>query len=205
MNWNDISGSVWEITSHFHYLGLFALLILGGIGLPFPEDATLILCGVLLAAGSIKWAPALFVVYAGILISDFVLYYVGKKYGRKVVTQKRFHKVLPKGRLLYLEEKFRKWGVWIILVGRHVAGLRAQILIVAGIMRMHVPKFLAADAFSAMFTIVVMVGIGYKGGESMAVLQKDFTRVEHVVVVLAVAGILALIFYLYFRWRRERT
>lgn len=205
MNWHDISGSVWEITSHFHYLGLFLLLILGGIGLPFPEDATLILCGVLIAAGSIKWAPALIVVYAGIMISDYVLYYFGRKYGRMVVTHKGFHRLLPPKRLDDLESRFKKWGVWVILVGRHIAGLRAQLLIVAGIMRMHIPRFLAADAFSAMFTIAIMVGIGYQGGESLEILQKDFTRVKHVAVVLVVAGLLALIFYLYFRWmRREK-
>jgi membrane protein DedA with SNARE-associated domain len=205
MNWHDITQAVWEITSRFHYLGLFLLLILGGVGLPFPEDATLILCGLLLAAGTIKWAPALAVVYAGIMISDLVLYHVGKKYGRMVVTHKRFRRLLPEARLAYLEDKFKKWGVWLILVGRHVAGLRAQLLIVAGIMRMRTGKFLAADAFSAMFTIAIMVGIGYRGGKSFEVLKRDITRIKHVAIVLGVAAVLALIFYLYFRWRREKV
>ena len=35
--------------NHFPYLGMFLLLILGEIGLPFPEDATLILSGFLTA------------------------------------------------------------------------------------------------------------------------------------------------------------
>jgi membrane protein DedA with SNARE-associated domain len=38
---SDISG----IVEHFPYLGIFLLLILGDIGLPFPEDTTLILSG----------------------------------------------------------------------------------------------------------------------------------------------------------------
>jgi len=36
---SDISG----IVEHFPYLGIFALLVLGDIGLPFPKDTTLIL------------------------------------------------------------------------------------------------------------------------------------------------------------------
>jgi membrane protein DedA with SNARE-associated domain len=35
--------------NHFPYLGIFLLLILGGMGLPFPEDTTLILSGFLIA------------------------------------------------------------------------------------------------------------------------------------------------------------
>jgi membrane protein DedA with SNARE-associated domain len=30
---------------HFPYIGIFLLLVLGDIGLPFPEDGTLILSG----------------------------------------------------------------------------------------------------------------------------------------------------------------
>jgi len=36
---SDISG----IVEQFPYLGIFALLVLGDIGLPLPEDTTLIL------------------------------------------------------------------------------------------------------------------------------------------------------------------
>jgi membrane protein DedA with SNARE-associated domain len=51
----EISGFV----EHFKYIGIFLLLILGGIGLPFPEDATLILCGFLIAHDIIRLIPAL--------------------------------------------------------------------------------------------------------------------------------------------------
>ena len=37
------------LIEHFPYLGIFILLILGGIGLPLPEDTTLILCGFLVS------------------------------------------------------------------------------------------------------------------------------------------------------------
>ncbi|MDI6727600.1 MAG: hypothetical protein QMD44_01570, partial [Thermodesulfovibrionales bacterium] len=72
------------LVEHFPYIGLFLLLILGGIGFPFPEDTTLILCGFLISTHVVKPVPALLVVYAGLLITDFSLYFVGKKYGRMV-------------------------------------------------------------------------------------------------------------------------
>ncbi|MDP2278373.1 MAG: VTT domain-containing protein, partial [Nitrospirota bacterium] len=125
-----------EITGHFPYIGLFILLILGGIGFPFPEDATLILCGFLISTHVVKPVPALLVVYSGLLIADLFLYLVGKKYGRQIVTHKRFHKIISPERLSMLEDKFNKKGILIILLGRHLIGLRAQIFLVAGVMRM---------------------------------------------------------------------
>src|SRR4030066_1330408 len=76
--------------NHFPYLGIFLLLILGGIGLPFPEDATLLLGGFLMAHYVIKPLPAFLVVYSGLLITDFSLYLVGKTYDRKITEHKRF-------------------------------------------------------------------------------------------------------------------
>src|SRR4030066_632030 len=85
--------------NHFPYLGIFLLLILGEIGFPFPEDATLILGGFLTAHGVIKPLPAFSVLYLGLLITDFSLYLVGKKYGRSVVEHKRFRKIISSDRL----------------------------------------------------------------------------------------------------------
>jgi membrane protein DedA with SNARE-associated domain len=140
---------VTPLVSHFPYFGLFVLLILGEIGLPFPEDATLILSGFLTAHDVVKPLPAFLVVYFGLLITDFSLYLVGKRYGRSVVTHKRFHKIISPDNLSKLEEKFRKWGGLVVFLGRHVWGLRAQIFLVAGVMKMSATKFLVADAISA--------------------------------------------------------
>ena len=62
------------LVQQFPYIGIFALLILGGIGLPFPEDATLLLSGILVAQEVIEPVHAILVIYAGLLLTDFVLY-----------------------------------------------------------------------------------------------------------------------------------
>jgi membrane protein DedA with SNARE-associated domain len=183
---------VFEITTfidHFPYLGIFILLILGGVGLPFPEDTTLILSGFLVAHDIIKPLPGFLVIYAGLLMSDFSLYWVGKRYGRKVVEHKNFQRLISPEKLFKLEEKFKKWGALVILFGRHLLGLRAQIFLVAGVMRMHPIKFLIADAATALFTIALMGGIGYVGGNSIQVLKRDLTRIEHIAIVTFVISL----------------
>jgi len=196
---SDISALV----EHFPYLGLFILLILGGIGFPFPEDATLILCGFLISTHVVKPVPALLVIYSGLLMADFFLYFVGRKYGRKIVNHKRFHKIISPERLSMLEDKFNKKGILIILMGRHLIGLRAQIFLVAGIMRMSALKFLVADGISSLFTMAVMIGAGYIGGNSLEIIKRDITRIEHIAMLGAVVVFAIYMTYRYFKGRNN--
>jgi membrane-associated protein len=196
---SHISGLV----EHFPYIGLFLLLVLGGAGLPFPEDTTLILCGFLISTEVVNPLYALFVVYSGILVTDFGLYSVGKKYGRKIVTHRRFHKIISAKRLLMLQDKFGRKGILFILIGRHIAGLRAQIFLTAGVMRMSTIKFLLADAVSSLFTIAIMVGAGYAGGHSLQVIKRDMTRIEHIGIFLAVILLVGYLIFRYVKVKKE--
>ena len=196
----DISG----VVEHFPYLALFSLLILGGIGFPFPEDTTLILCGFLISTGVVELLPSFLVVYAGLLAADLMLYLVGKKYGRMIVAHRRFRSILTAERLSRMEEKFRRWGMLVIMIGRHLVGLRAQIFLAAGVMRMPAIRFLAADAVSSVFTIALMVGAGYMGGHSLQVIRKDVTRVGHLGILLSVLLLSGYLLLRYVRVRRHK-
>jgi membrane protein DedA with SNARE-associated domain len=191
--------SILGITEHFPYLGILLLLVLGDIGLPFPEDTTLILSGLLVAQEVIKPFQTFLVVYVGLLGTDFFLYWVGKKYGRRVVEHKRFRKIISPQKLSSLEKKFNQWGLWVVFFGRHLLGLRAQIFVGAGVMRMSAIKFLMADGTSALFTITLMGGIGYLGGNSIQVLKKDIMRIEHMTILLLVILFAVGIIFWYFK------
>ena len=190
------------LVEHSPYIGIFILLILGGVGLPFPEDATLILTGFLVAQNVIKPVQAFLAVYCGLLISDFFLYWVGKKYGRMLVLHKRFQKIISRDQLSRLEERFKRSGVWVVLIGRHFLGLRAQIFLVAGVMRMSAIKFLLADGATSLSTIALMAGIGYASGNSVEILKKNATRIEHIVILILAILVTAWTVYKYFKTKK---
>lgn len=184
------------------YIGLFVLLILGGIGMPFfPEDATFILCGFMIHDKLVKLVPALLVIYIGVLIADFIIYSFGRKYGRKVVCHRWFHRFLSPERLIELEDKFKKKGIFFILFGRHFIGLRVQIFIVSGIMKMHPLKFFLADAFTVTFTIAVMVSIGYLGGHSLKDIGIDIRKIGSCAILFFISSSTG---YLIFKYIQEK-
>ncbi len=192
-----------SIMAHFPAVGLFVLLVLGGLGLPFPEDATLILCGIFIATGIVSPLAGLTATFSGLIVMDFFLFHIGKKYGARITSTKRFSRILSQERLLKLEQKFSKWGIFFLLIGRQLVGLRAQIFLACGTLKMPSVKFILTDMASALITMVIMVGIGYAGGNSINALSKNIHRIGHVAVALVVVFIFFFFFYKYIK--RGRT
>ena len=184
---------------HFTYIGIFCLLILGGLGFPFPEDGILIISGLLISHGVIKLIPALFIIYPSLLIADFILYAIGRKYGRMVVEHKRFSKIVSPATLLRFEEKFTRWGALMVFMGRHFIGFRAPIFLISGVMRISRAKFLIADGLSAIVTISITLGLGYLGGNSLMILKRDITRVDSILILALVILVAGCIVLRYFR------
>ena len=197
LNFNmDVS----PITGHFPYLGLFILLILGGIGFPFPEGGTLILCGFLISTKVIEPIYGFAIVYSGVLIGDYLFYSIGRKYGRMVIKLKIFRRMLPPQRLEMLENNFNKWGILFIMIGARLIG---EVILVAGILKMSRMKFLTIDILSSVLTVAIWVGLGYAGGHTLQnLIKKDIVDIEYI------AGFVigSVVIYLFFRhmfWSRK--
>jgi membrane protein DedA with SNARE-associated domain len=159
-----IMSETFPIVEHFPYLGIFLLVILGTLGCPFPEDTILILCGFLISQGVLEPVPTFLIIYPTLLLTDTFLYSAGRRYGRKVIELPRFGKILSPRRLQSIETRFKKWGAWVIVIGRPVPGLRTQLFLVSGTLRMPIMKFLIADGISVLIAIGTMGAMGYLGG-----------------------------------------
>jgi membrane protein DedA with SNARE-associated domain len=187
----------------FPYVGLFILLTLGTLGLPFPEDGILLLSGFLTAHDVIRPFPTFLVIYSGLLITDFLLYSVGKRWGRRIVEQEKFQKIITSDRLAKLEKKFKKWGALAVFFGRHVLGLRAQIFLVAGVLNMSWKKFLLADGASAFITIALWGGLGYAGGNYIDTWRENITNVEFISMAFLTVLVGSVLLLRYLRKRRN--
>ena len=175
-------------------MGLFALLILGAIGFPFPEGTVLIAGGFLISTSVLKFIVVLIIAYSGVLMGDMLAYFIGKKYGRAIVTHKGFHWIISPERLSKLENKVNKRGGLPAIISGHLVG---EMFIVVGIMRIPFVKFLVTDAIVSAFTIAIWLGLGYVGGDSLEILRRDMTRIEHLVIL---AAVILLSIYLTFRY-----
>jgi membrane protein DedA with SNARE-associated domain len=141
-------------------------------GFPFPEDAVLLASGAVVSQGVTHIVPTLSIAYFGVVAGDLILYYIGRRYGRRLVMHSRFGKVLTRERLKRAKGWFHRWGDSLVFFGRHLVGVRAQIFLCAGVFKLSARRVLVYDSLSAFIGVPLMVGLGYFFGKNLPALYK---------------------------------
>jgi membrane protein DedA with SNARE-associated domain len=194
---------VLNLLYRFTYVGMFGLLIAAGLGVPIPEDVTLMTGGYLAQKGIISLWPTLVVGYVGVVIGDLLIFRVGRRLKQGIYTHPRLGKLLTPKRRLWIENHFRKRGILTVVIARHCAGLRAPTFLVAGTTDMPVWKFFLADAFSSILTVPAVTYLGYFFADNLDQARQRIHRIE--LWALGALVLVGLAVYIYHRIRRRRS
>jgi membrane protein DedA with SNARE-associated domain len=177
-----------DLILKFGYFGIFFVLVLGGLGLPVPEEAPIILAGILSRKGTMHWIPALASSFAGVLVGDFIVYFLGFFYGEKVLSLPLTRKFLTRAREAQIKGYFHRHGVKILILGRFAVGFRTAAYLTAGILRLPTLKLFLTDLFAASISTLLMFWLAYAFASQV---EKGFQEAKHYitpVVGLVVAG-----------------
>lgn len=183
-----------------HYLGPFLVLLLCGIGLPLPEEVTLIGSGVLLHQGKVEFLPITLVCSAAILLGDTIPYVVGRRYGMSALSWPIVRKVLHPERFVILKRKFRQHGNAVVFTFRFLPGIRIPGYFTAGMMKMRYPRFILLDGLGVAISVPISIWLGKLFGSSLAELEG---QMEHLSLVLGF-GLLSLLLIFYARHRLRK-
>jgi len=145
----------------FTYLGIFAVLPRGSLGVPIPEEMPIIAAAVLTHAGLARWWLALLVCLLGVLSGDVVLYWVGRHWGEHVLNWRVVRLVLTPKREQWLKAAYRRHALKTVVTARHVMGLRTAAFLTAGNARVPFLKFIVADAGAAALGVPFLFGMAY--------------------------------------------
>lgn len=193
---------VLSLLYRFTYVGMFGLLIAAGLGVPIPEDITLMTGGFLARKGIISLWPTLVVGYVGVVIGDLLIFRLGRRLKGGVYTHPRLGRLLTPKRLRWIEDHFRKRGILTVVIARHCAGLRAPTFLVAGTSDLPTWKFLLADAFSSILTVPAVTYLGYLFADNLDLARRKIHHIELWALGAFVAVGLAI--YVYHRIQRRR-
>lgn len=191
------------LVAHLPYPGLVLLLVLGTLGFPFPEDGILLLAGVLYAQGAVELLPVVLLLYVAVLCTDYALFAAGRKFGRHIVEHRRFRRVMSQHTLDRLERAFQRWRFWVILGGRNLIGLRAQVFLASGVLGVTPRRFLAADGLAAAVSIGVWMTIGYFGAQGFGALAGSAHAVQYIATITVVTSVAAGLVVVWWLKRRR--
>ncbi len=184
------------------YILIVSILLFCGFGLPIPEDITLISAGIISASGTISFEGALIISFIGVMGGDSVLFFLGKKYGRRVYTWPVFNKIFTPERVNTAEMKIRKNAKYICFVARFMPGLRAPIFLTAGTMGVKTSTFVLADGGAALISVPVWIALGHWFGHNIDLVLQTAKKINSVLLIVIV---LLIVGYLIYRKFRKQT
>lgn len=194
-----------SFTGPITYAVLLGVLILCGMGNPFPEDTALIAGGYLSYLDVINPYVTVAICYIGVLTGDVMLYWFGRRYGQHIIEHKRFLRLIPVERVDRIRQSFKRWGHWTVFFARFLIGLRTPTFIVSGVMHLPFRKFLLLDGLGALLSVPLFIGLGYLFGNNIDVLSRDVRRVEHWVMAFFVVIVACWFVVWWWRSRREEN
>ncbi|WP_406018631.1 DedA family protein [Succinivibrio sp.] len=183
----------------YGYIAVFACLILCGLGVPVPEDITLVSGGVIsglaLANPHIMCAIGL----AGVLAGDSTMFLAGRIFGYRVQRLKFFRKVVSPQRFSQIQRKFKKHGLGLLFVARFLPGLRSPIYLVAGMShRISYITFIVMDGLAALISVPVWIYLGYFFADNLDILMEYVHDVQKA-IFLALGLLAVIIAVIYFK------
>jgi membrane protein DedA with SNARE-associated domain len=200
--WSGLADYVTALFGRFHYLAPFTVLLLCGLGLPLPEEVTLIGSGILLYQGKVDFVQITVVCSAAILIGDSIPYWLGRHWGLAALKSRLAAKILHPERFGKLERRFSLHGNWVVFSCRFMPGLRIPAYFVAGTLGMGFPRFLLLDVLGVLISVPASIWLGRIFGGSIDMLRKTVKDL-HFILGFAVFAMTAIVIWRAWKRRRE--
>jgi membrane protein DedA with SNARE-associated domain len=158
------------------------------------------LSAVLSHKGVMWWPFAFAACFVGVLVGDFLVYYLGYFYGEKVLSLRLTRSFLTRSREAQIKGDFHRHGIKILIVGRFAVGFRTAAYLTAGILRLPALRLLGADMIAATLSTTLMFAGGYWFADW---IEKGIKEAQHFIVITLVASVAGVILYRYIKARRR--
>jgi len=175
------------------YLVLLVVPFIENVFPPFPSDMIIVICGALIAKGTIAFIPAVLIAAFGSEVGFILLYYLGTKTDKKIIRAGKL-KFISQETLQTAEDWFNKYGYSIILFNRFISGVRSVISFFAGMSELPVKRTIILSSASALLWHIVLIALGLLFGANIHSIDHILSIYGNIVsIIIALAAIYVFI------------
>jgi membrane protein DedA with SNARE-associated domain len=199
------------------YAALIGMMLLSAVGLPIPEELTLISVGILAFMGAhpehfpppypnapvVSVHMASIIAFIAVVMGDTVIYGMGRLFGRKLLYHPRVRRFFPEDMMKRVEEWTHKYGAYACGIFRFTPGLRFPGHLACGMLQYPLWKFLLIDGTAALISVPTQIYLLAHYGEPILTKLRQFK-----IVLFSVIGLLLIYFIvkkLRQRWIQRRA
>lgn len=201
--------------AHWVYIFIITMMALSSIGLPIPEEVTLITVGFLAHIASnpgiyppppaelfnapVKPLTTAIVAFVAVICSDTFIFMLGRFAGPKVFAWGPVQKVVSPERKQKIESWTKKYGALACGIFRFTPGVRFPGHLACGMVGIPPWKFLLIDGFAVLLSVPTQIFIFSHYGKD---ILQTFQRYKFIVIAIL---IVAAIIYGINKWRQGKA
>jgi len=133
-------------------------LFFAGLCMPISADLVLLTAGYFAYRGQAEYSVLIVVGIFSILGGDTIMFWIGHRFGKKVIGLWPFRKAFTPERVEKTELSFRKQGYRVVFLARFMPGIRTVFMFTSGTLGLRYWRFIAFDFAGA---AIVIPGILY--------------------------------------------
>lgn len=193
------------------YISLIGMMLLSSVGVPIPEELTLISVGIIAYMGQhpdifpppYKGAPVVdpknlaIIAFVAVVFCDFLIYSIGRFSGDKILNWRPIQKVMSPAVMEKITAWTKKYGAYACGIFRFTPGIRFPGHLASGILKFPAWQFVLIDGLAAGISVPTQIYLIALYGESiLSTLQK--------VKLFVLIGLLIFGVFVFFKWIRNR-
>lgn len=186
------------------YVAVFLIAFIENVFPPFPSDVAVVFAGSLIAIGQAGFIPILLLATAGSTAGFILAYKIGDWFGDKILEQGKI-KFIPVASVRKAEAWFTRYGYWLIVVNRFLAGTRAVIAFFAGMSELNLLRTTVLSFASALLWNAILVSAGWYLGQHWELIGSYLITYSKIVTGVLLLVVLFFVIRYFIRKKAART
>ncbi|MBK9321703.1 MAG: DedA family protein [Bdellovibrionaceae bacterium] len=181
------------------------MMFLSSVGLPLPEEVTLVSIGVLAFMGAnpqhfpppyagapvVNMHTAALVASLSVFLSDFLIYTIGLRWGRRLLESRLMRKVISPEMMGRVETWTKKYGAYACGIFRFTPGIRFPGHLACGMMHFPAWKFALIDGIAVLISVPTQIYLLAIYGDPIIRRLHQFKIVLFSIIGILLVGFIA--------------
>ena len=200
----SILNNISHLTPFWIYVTLFFFSFIENVFPPSPSDLVILIGGTLVSTGVIHFIPTLLLATIGSVLGFMTLFYFGSTVDKKLVHSGKY-RYIPVDAIEKVEQWFKKYGYWIILVNRFLPGTRSVISFFAGMSRLNVKRTIILATISSFVWNAFILYLGIIFGHNVDVVDKYLSTYSNIVIGITIVIVLILLIRYFIKKKKVQS
>jgi len=202
MDTKQIFDFILSIDNIWIYLVIFFFAYVENIFPPSPSDVVIVFCASLSGLGKTDFTLTLLSAVFGSTLGFMTMYFIGDKFGDEIIEKGKIKFINPEN-VKKVEVLFARYGYFLIVINRFLAGTRAFVAFFAGLGEYDIKKSILLSFISASLWYLILVTAGKILGENWHLITDVISMYSKVITAILTLAIVVYVLVNFLKSKRK--